>query len=380
MTLTGWLFLPLLLIICLSPVDGARSLSARRVRGPSRNAAERYDRSITTFDPEGRLLQLEYALIAAEERGRGLTVCVEWDGNVIFAFPSSIDDSDVPSSSVSESTHKKSSDDEGVNLLFDTVTENNPSHNSKVHRISPTHLLLTSGLAGDAHVLASAFRRVNSSWTHHHYGEVITTRELAAEVGRVRHSIGLRPGARVLGVIGLLIGLDENEQDDDSPNNNKKETVRMYRSLPGGTIDRCNVCVTGGGADADGNLARKEAMNILSNLVAGSPSDSDESHTRDEELQRIIEKVTEVTLNYPHAAQMRVEAPTDDTKEQFKQSDKVDVWIVRALESHESEETNSSPHRRIGKACIDIRYARRVSRTQLTAAAQSMIHTAVKIQ
>ena len=187
-----------------------------------------------------------------------------------------------------------------------------------------------------------------------------------------------------MGVIGLLIGLDENEQDDDSPNNNKKETVRMYRSLPGGTIDRCNVCVTGGGADADGNLARKEAMNILSNLVAGSPSDSDESHTRDEELQRIIEKVTEVTLNYPHAAQMRVEAPTDDTKEQFKQSDKVDVWIVRALESHESEETNklafTSPHRRIGKACIDIRYARRVSRTQLTAAAQSLIHTAVKIQ
>lgn len=27
-----------------------------------------------------------------------------------------------------------------------------------------------------------------------------------AEVGRVRHSIGLRPDARVLGVIGLLIG------------------------------------------------------------------------------------------------------------------------------------------------------------------------------
>ncbi len=383
MTLTVWLFLPLLLIICLSPADGARSLSARRVRGPSRNAAERYDRSITTFDPEGRLLQLEYALIAAEERGRGLTVCVEWDGNVIFAFPSSIDDSDVPSS-VSESTSYKSSDDEGVHLLFDTVTENNPTHNSKVHRISSTHLLLTSGLAGDAHVLASAFRRVNSSWTHQHFGEVITTRELAAEVGRVRHSIGLRPGARVLGVLGLLIGLDENEQNDDSPNNNKKETVRMYRSLPGGTIDRCNVCVTGGGADVDGNLARKEATNILLNLVAGSPSDSDKSHTRDEELQRIIENVTEVALNYPHAAQMRVEAPKDDTKEECKQSDKVDVWIVRALESHESEETNklafTSPHRRIGKASIDIRYARRVSRTQLTAAAQSLIHTAVKIQ
>ena len=81
----------LLIIVCIPHADGARSLSARRVRGTPSRVNNRYDRSITTFDPEGRLLQLEYALIAAEERGRGLTVCVERDGIVIFAFPSSDD-------------------------------------------------------------------------------------------------------------------------------------------------------------------------------------------------------------------------------------------------------------------------------------------------
>ena len=372
----------LLLIIYLSPpADGARSLSARRVRGTPSRSADRYDRSITTFDPEGRLLQLEYALIAAEERGRGLTVCVEWMGIVIFAFPSSDNsDSDVQLTTTStESPSNNSDDEEAAQLLFDTVTDHNPTHNSKIHRLSPTHLLLTSGLAGDARTLASAFRRVLASWTHQNYGEVITTRELAAEVGKVRHSIGLRPGARVLGVIGLLIGLDEDEQNDDYP-----VTVRMYRSLPGGTIDRCNVCCTGGGADTNGNLARKEAMRMLTNIVSGSSSDqmkSDaESPTEDEELQRIIEKVAQVALN----AQTDGGEPKLDIEGVHKQNTKVDIWIVRASElQSESEERNKlalvSFHRHIGKASMDIRYARRVSSTQLTTAARSLIHTATKI-
>jgi len=323
---------------------------------------------------------LEYALIAAEERGRGLTVCVEWDGIVIFAFPSSDNSDREAALPLTEST-SNSSDEE---LLFDTVTEHNPTHNSKIHRLSPTHLLLTSGLAGDARTLASAFRRVLASWTHQNYGEVITTRELAAEVGKVRHSIGLRPGARVLGVIGLLIGLDENEQNDDSP-----ITVRMYRSFPGGTIDRCNASCTGGGADADGNLARKEAMEVLTNIVS-SRSFSDqmksdaESQTEDEELQRIIEKVAQVALD---AQIIDGGEPNNNIEDEYKQNTKVDIWLVRASElQRESDERKQgqklafvSLHRHLGKASMDIRYARRVSSTQLTAAARSLIHTSSKM-
>ncbi|KAK1748552.1 hypothetical protein QTG54_000491 [Skeletonema marinoi] len=369
----------LLIIVCIPHADGARSLSARRVRGTPSRVNNRYDRSITTFDPEGRLLQLEYALIAAEERGRGLTVCVERDGIVIFAFPSSDGDSGSDVSLTSTESTSSNSDEE--DLIFDTVTEDNPTHNSKIHRLSPTHLLLTSGLAGDSRTLALAFRKVVASWTHQNYGEVITTRELAAEMGKVRHSIGLRPGARVLGVIGLLIGLDENEQNDDFP-----ITVRMYRSFPGGRIDRCNVCCTGGGADANGNLARKEAMEVLTNMVSDTSSDQLNSDAElsptneEEELQRIIEKVAQVALN----AQMDGSGPKNDTEDECKQSAKVDIWVVRASElQDESEKRNtlsfSSFHRHLGKASMDIRYARRVSSTQLTTAARSLIRTAPKI-
>lgn len=371
----------LLITVCIiTPADGARSLSARRVRGSPSRANNRYDRSITTFDPEGRLLQLEYALIAAEERGRGLTVCVEWDGIVIFAFPSS-DTSDSDASLAS--TESTSNNPAGEELIFDTVTEHNPTHNSKIHRLSPTHLLLTSGLAGDSRTLASAFRRVVASWTHQNYGEVITTRELAAEVGKVRHSIGLRPGARVLGVIGLLIGLDENEGDDDSP-----ITVRVYRSFPGGTIDRCNVCCTGGGADANGNLARKEAMDMLTTIVSGSSrhqihSDPEVSPTEEEELQTIIEKVAQVALD----AQMGGGELKNDVEDECEQNTKLDIWVVRASElQHEPDERNerntlafSSFHRHLGRALMDIRYARRVSSSQLTKAARSLTRTATKV-
>jgi hypothetical protein len=40
--------------------------------------------------------------------------------------------------------------------------------------------------------------------------------------------------------------------------------VRMYKSLPGGTVDRCNICCTGGGADSFGRNARKETMEAYS--------------------------------------------------------------------------------------------------------------------
>ena len=89
----------LLILFASSPpwrvAIAARSLSAPRARS-SHRPTDAYDRSVTTFSPEGRLLQLEYALVAAEERGRGLTVCVECDGAVVFAYPSAGDDDDPP--------------------------------------------------------------------------------------------------------------------------------------------------------------------------------------------------------------------------------------------------------------------------------------------
>ena len=392
------------LLLALSPTPqchAARSLQARRVQ--TRRAVDRYDRSITTFSPEGRLLQLEYALIAAEERVRGLTVCVECDGVVVFAFPSSDEDDNQEFDSYNitddktHDVHKSITIDGEVNeddstkydkeidissvvrqfqpqISTNNTNEHNPTHNTKIHRLSPTHLLLTSGLAGDARVLASAFQRMAASWTHVQYGEVVTARELSKEMGKVRHAIGLQPGARVLGVVGILIGLDD---VDDRTNVDKLGVeVRMYRSLPGGTLDRCNVCCSGGGADANGNAARKDATTSLLDVLSTTNSDIDDN--QQQKLQRVIEEVGRVALKY------HPDHEDDEIDESNGNAKRVDIWLVRASAADSTEkkdETNQAvinPYRYLGKALMETRYARRVALDQLSTAVQSLIDNNTK--
>jgi len=396
------LILSLLLALLITPqCHAARSLQARRVQ--TRRAVDKYDRSITTFSPEGRLLQLEYALIAAEERGRGLTVCVECDGVVVFAFPSSDDDDLIDSYNITNDktfdVHKpitidevevneddSTKDDKEIDttsvvrqyqpqISTNSTNEHNPTFNTKIHRISPTHLLLTSGLEGDARVLASAFQRMAAAWTHVQYGEVVSARELAKEMGKVRHSIGLQPGARVLGVVGILIGLDDVDDIATDDDDELSVEVRMYRSLPGGTLDRCNVCCTGGGADANGNAARKDATTSLLDVLSTTNSDDmDNIDSKEEKLQRVIEEVGRVALKY-HPDQNKDNEIQLDAK-RFG----VDIWLVRAASAadstekrDESDHTVINPYRYLGKALMETRYARRVALDQLSTAVQSLI-------
>ena len=101
--------------------------------------------------------------------------------------------------------------------------------------------------------------------------------------------------------------------------------------------------------------------------------------SEEEELQRVIEKVAQVVLD----AQMDGSGPKNDIEDECKQNTKIDVWVVRASElQHNSEErdernklTYSSFHRHLGRATMDIRYARRVSPSKLATAARSLTRT-----
>ena len=322
--------------------DGARSLSARRVRGSGNAQSEnKYDRSVTTFSDQGRLLQVEYATVAAEERGRGLTVCVELNGVVIMAFPSSSLDFN----------NDAQRDQRGDN-------RHNPSINSKIHRLSPTHLLLTSGLAGDSSMLASSFRRVVSSHTHVTFDEVILARDLASELGSVMHSMTLIPGSRVLAVIGLLIGLDDVE---DEISGDIEAVMRMYRVLPGQShVERCNVCCTGGGADAIGSAARKDATQILLDKL-GTPDSSDKVS-----IQQIAEEVGSLALKY-HPNLRDTSSNEEDVDNEIAA---VDIWLAKALST---DEKKASPHRMLGKALMDVRLARRVTLDQISKAVDCLL-------
>jgi 20S proteasome alpha/beta subunit len=388
----GMLLLFLTLVTLLQRVDAARSLSARKVRARSSSSGERYDRSITTFSPDGRLLQLEYALIAAEERGRGLTVCVECDGVVIFAFPSgdnedAVDDDDFDQSVDSDVTETNTdhSNAQSQAVLTATIdTEHDPAHNTKIHRLSPTHLLLTSGLAGDSRVLASAFRRVASSWTHMQYGEVVSARELSKEMGKVVHGIGLRPGARVLGVIGMLIGLDDTDDCNTlTKNNSLGVEVRMYRCLPGGTLDRCNVCCMGGGADAAGNAARKYATETLARVMSSnkykgdkeSESKEDMADSNENKLEQVIEEVGKIALKYHHDSLIRDGDINDAVLDNNtpKKRVAVDIWLVKAASTDSLDTSTINRHRYLGQAIMKTIYARSVELKQLSNAIKCLM-------
>ena len=409
-SLLGMLLLFLTLATLLQRVNAARSLSARKVRARSSSSSERYDRSITTFSPDGRLLQLEYALIAAEERGRGLTVCVECDGVVIFAFPSgdnedAVDDGnddldignneddvddgndDFDQSVDSDATESNAMDHNNAQsqaVLTATInTEHDPAHNTKIHRLSPTHFLLTSGLAGDSRVLASAFRRVASSWTHMQYGEVVSARELSKEMGKVVHGIGLRPGARVLGVIGILIGLDDTDDCNTlTKNNSLGVEVRMYRCLPGGTY-RCNVCCTGGGADAAGNAARKYATETLARVVSSnkykgdkeSESKEDMADSNENKLEQVIEEVGKIALKYHHDSLIRDGDINDAVLDNNmpKKRVAVDIWLVKAASTDSLDTSTINRHRYLGQAIMKTIYARSVELKQLSNAIKCLM-------
>ncbi len=97
--------------------------------------------------------------------------------------------------------------------------------------------------------------------------------EVAWELGIVQHGIGFHPGARVLGVVGVISGLEDVEYIGRTLRqkllqSNLGMDTRMYKRLLGGTIDWCNICCTGGGADFFERIARKDAMETLSEMIS----------------------------------------------------------------------------------------------------------------
>ena len=161
-----------------------------------------YDRSITTFDPSGRLLQVEYGLEAAS-RGESVTAVLQDDGSIL--------------------------------VLLSRPT-NSAATSAKVHRIDEHLWLFTAGLSGDARVVASYVR---SECRRHRlsYGEAMTVEEVARAVADIQHELTRTAGARPLGCTAIVVGTD--------PTYKVAGTSRIFRSNPGGILEDCMYCCAG---------------------------------------------------------------------------------------------------------------------------------------
>jgi 20S proteasome alpha/beta subunit len=210
---SSWLWLSVVLFctICTFSYQVQAAHSRRRGGGVSRGpGSPRYDRSITTFDRTGRLLQVEYGMEAAD---RGETVMAVWTEGGIYVLVKTQTSSQTSSSQSSSSS----------------------SH--KVHRIDEHLWLFTAGLSGDASALASSLR---SSCQQHRlsYGEASTVEQAARQAASLQHQLTRTGGARPLGCTAIVVGMDPTASGTAGKS-------RVFRSDPGGILEDCLYSVAG---------------------------------------------------------------------------------------------------------------------------------------
>jgi 20S proteasome subunit alpha 4 len=167
----------------------------------------RYDRSITTFDPSGRLLQVEYSL-EASRRGESIAAALTDSGKILVLV-----------------AHPKA---DGTHPVATT---------QKVHRIDDHLWLFTAGLSGDARALASHLR--SQSRQHRlSCGEAMTVKEAAQRAASVQHDLTRSGGARPLGCTAIVVGMD-------TPTFLETGKPRIFRTDPGGILEDCLYCCAG---------------------------------------------------------------------------------------------------------------------------------------
>jgi 20S proteasome alpha/beta subunit len=196
----SWLWLALFYTSTLSLVEAAHSRRRVVARG---TASPRYDRSITTFDQSGRLLQVEYGMEAAS---RGETVLAVWTEG-------------------------------GIYVVVKTQQLISSSSSHKVHRIDEHLWLFTAGLSGDARALTSSLR---SSCQQHRlsYGEASTVEQAARHTASLQHQLTRTGGARPLGCTAIVVGIDPTASGGAG-------SSRVFRTDPGGILEDCLWTVAG---------------------------------------------------------------------------------------------------------------------------------------
>ena len=181
------------LLLAMMPPSSHAVHSRRRV--VIARERDTYDRVITDFSPDGRLLQVEYGMEAARR------------GSLIAAARSKA----------------------GICLVI---------HNSsfgKMHRIDHHIWLMTAGLSGDARFLATHLRK--SCQQHRlNYGEAPTTEEVAKMAGDFQHYLTRAGGIRPLGCTGVVLGIDPVLDED------RLGIPRVFQTEPGGIVEACPVC------------------------------------------------------------------------------------------------------------------------------------------
>eukprot|EP00592_Proboscia_alata_P001208 CAMPEP_0194371404 /NCGR_PEP_ID=MMETSP0174-20130528/19826_1 /TAXON_ID=216777 /ORGANISM="Proboscia alata, Strain PI-D3" /LENGTH=326 /DNA_ID=CAMNT_0039149457 /DNA_START=89 /DNA_END=1069 /DNA_ORIENTATION=+ len=181
-------------------IEGAHSRRApttpRRIS--STQSISKYDRSITMFNTDGRLLQVDYASKCSARVGQALAFSIH-DGIAIIAV--------------------ERSNTGGV------------QRSNNVHRIDSHILLFNTGLAGDGQSLASNIRQ-NCQQHTLNFGEKSSVKNVATEmIGmNLNHAFTMMKGSRPFGVTSTIVGVD------DCDVIGKTKSCRIFQCESGGVV------------------------------------------------------------------------------------------------------------------------------------------------
>jgi 20S proteasome alpha/beta subunit len=225
-----------------------------RRRVTVRREGASYDREITTFTEDGRLAQVEYGLEASLR------------GSTVVAIRVKLPPPPSPPSPLPTTTEEESNDESTTTTTTASsscivVCIENSSF-GKMHRIDDHLWMLTTGLAGDARMLANQAR--HACQNHRlQYGEAPTTQQAAKMTADFYHQLTRMGGCRPLGCTAILMGVD----DFDSNVN----AAKLFRTDPGGGVEECRFCVAGSSQDTMG----KELMALVASFDTTNDGEDD---------------------------------------------------------------------------------------------------------
>ena len=305
------LFLLLFLTVSLI-VQVTEAAHSRRRPVARRESTPKYDRAITTFSNDGRLLQVEYGMKAADR------------GDTVAAMAVSLTDNGNTDGSRDE-----------YGFVCIAVAG---SSERKVQRIDEHVLLMSSGLSGDMGLVAKILRR----YCQQHrmaFGEAPTVQEVSKYLAEIQHGLTKVSGTRPLGCSCIVAGLDVSPEDDGLPG-----IVRLFGVEAGGILEEYTFCAVGKG--------RAKATKVLEELerkVMDSNNDIEQPDKGQKDrpipiLQSVSQGVTDAVF-----------LSADDGGSKSSTDQKLDLWIIRC-----------DPHRRQGRGKIHIACAKDLNRNKAT--------------
>ena len=278
-----FLFLDLSLLHLLSNLFPAQAAHARKRTSfrSSNTRGDLYDKRITTIDPNGKLLQVEYAQTSAQRGSTSAFYHHQTESTDVIIIISSRNDKDIS-----------------------LIQARNPNPNG-IYRLSHSLFCKMTGLMGDGRFLARHLRSkacrecrykpINGVQGEKGGGEV-TVGPIANVCGEVQHWLTISPGARPLAVDAVLCGLSQILKEDSEP------CLGMIHVGVGGTVSPVEFCACG--RDADAML--KDLQEFVSSAVLNdSVVDNQQEHAsenkqdqqEDQSISFLVKSVASLVLD-----------------------------------------------------------------------------------